>query len=469
MRRVGRRDPPPRRLADPGQRATVAPDTQNDSLHPAALNILRAGVAAADPERALLRALRLEDDCLRVGDSITLDVASVARMFLVGAGKAAAVMAAAALDLLGDRVSGGSFTVTGGGPVTRVANFDVWEGGHPIPDVVGLAGASEALALARAAGAEDLVLCLLSGGASSLWPAPAAGLTLSDLQAATRALLRSGAPIEAVNTVRRHLSSIAGGGLARAARPARVLTLAISDVIGGTDADIGSGPTLPDPTTYADALEVVDRFDVVLPAATLHHLRVGAGGGAVETAKAGELDNLLGFAVILSVADAIAGAEAEARRLGYRTRVISAGLGGEAREVGVKVAAEALRARAGGEGPVALIWGGETTVTVRGEGRGGRNQELALAAAVALRNEAGVLVAAMGTDGRDGPTDAAGGMVDGGTVARGVSAGLDAAAHLHSNDAYAYLRATHDLICTGPTGTNVNDLVVALVSHSGAG
>ncbi|HEU4455274.1 MAG TPA: DUF4147 domain-containing protein, partial [Longimicrobium sp.] len=328
------------------------------------MGVLRAGAAAADPGAAVRDALEMDGDRLHLLPEPGLDLSAGGSLRLVGAGKAAASMAAAALERLGGRVAGGSITLPHGAG-RPLPPLDVWEAAHPVPDIGGLAGASDALATARAAGEGDVLLCLLSGGASSLWAAPAPGLTLSDLQAVTVALLRSGAPIEAMNVVRKHLSRIAGGGLARAARPARVLTLAISDVIGAGDDAIGSGPTLPDPTTFADALEVVRRYDVALPAAALHHLRVGASGAVAETAKPGELDNVLAFRIVLSVREALAGAEEEARRLGYAVRVVSAELTGEARDAGARVAVEALRARAAGEGPVALLWGGETTVTVR--------------------------------------------------------------------------------------------------------
>lgn len=440
----------------------MIPEAERESLRAAAVGILHAGVAAADPGDAVIRALRLDDGVLRVASDLSLDLAAVTRIQIVGCGKAAASMARAAMARMSGRIAGGTVTVPCE-PPQPVPRLEVWEGGHPIPNVGGLAGASEALATARGAREGELLLCLLSGGASSLWAAPAPGLTLADLQASTLALLRCGAPIQVVNTIRKHLSGIAGGRLARAARPAKVLTLAASDVIGAPDDAIGSGPTLPDSSTFADALELVGSYAVPLPPAVLRHLRIGAAGGAPETARTTELDNLLGFVVVLDIEDALAGAEAEARRRGFRTRIVSPALQGEARDEGRKVAAEALRARDEGKGPVVLLWGGETTVTVRGVGRGGRNQELALAAAVELRGAAGVVVASMGTDGVDGPTDAAGGVVDGETVDRGSAAGRDADTHLAANDSYAFLQATGDLIVTGATGTNVNDLVVAVV------
>jgi glycerate 2-kinase len=467
-----------------------------------ALRIALAGVAAADAGEAVRRVLQLEDDVLRVADR-AVELRGSGRVVLLAVGKAAASMSAAAAERLGGRLAAGCVTVPRARPATGPANpselaarsraaageeasssserrpgspaaatlpreLAVWEAAHPIPDVGSMAAAAEALSLARAAGEDDLLLCLLSGGASSLWAAPAHGLTLDDLREASAALLRCGAPIEAVNTVRKHLSAVGGGRIALAAHPARVVTLAVSDVIGAPDAAIGSGPTLPDPTTYADALEVARHHAVELPPAALHHLRLGAAGAVPETAKPADLGNVAHFQVVLSVADALRGAEEEARRLGYDARVVSSALQGEARAAGAAQVAATLAARPDGGRGVALLWGGETTVTVRGEGVGGRNQELALAAAVAVRGEEGVVLAALGTDGRDGPTEAAGALVDGETVARGAAAGFDAAAFLHANDSNAYLRATGDLIVTGPTGTNVNDLTVALITPAPA-
>jgi glycerate-2-kinase len=375
---------------------------------------------------------------------------------------AAAAMARGASAALGERVAGGSVTLPRGSGAD-LPGFEVWEARHPIPDVHGLAGASDALQLARRLGPDDLLLCLLSGGASALWPAPPDGVDLADLQETTDALLRAGVPIAEINTVRKHLSRIAGGQLARAAAPARVLTLAVADVIGASDDAIGSGPTLPDPTFFADALDVLRRRDVRVPPSVLRHLQAGAAGLRSETVKPGELDNLLGFHRLLDVRDALGGAAEAATAAGYEAVVVSDRMEGEAREMGMEIADAALRARREGRSRAALLWGGETTVTVRGHGTGGRNQELALAAAIRLAGEPGIVLAALATDGRDGPTDAAGAMVDGETRARGEAAGLDATGFLHANDSYHFLDATGDLLRIGATGTNVNDAVVVLV------
>lgn len=464
MSRPGRPEQPRVRVPVPGDSiATLRAD---------ALRILRAGVAAADPGASIRRALHIQDDVLTVGNAPPLRLSPRGRIYLVAAGKAAAEMTAATAEILGERLTAGTATIPAGvAPALKglPRAISVWQGGHPVPEIGGLAGAAEALAMARVAGSEDLVLCVLSGGASALWSAPAPGITLNDLRGATTMLLRSGAPIEEVNAVRKHLSGIAGGWLARAAGPARVLTLAIRDVIGASLDSIGSGPTLPDPTTYADALEIVERYTLALPASALRHLRAGAAGDIPETPKRDELPNDAGFEVVLSIHDAMEGAAARARALGYDVRVRSGDLEGEARDVADHVTSEIRAVQGTARARVALLWGGETTVLVRGNGNGGRNQELALTAAIALEGAEGVVVASMGTDGRDGPTDAAGGIVDGGTVARGEAAGLDASAYLEANDSHPYLAAADDLIVTGPTGTNVNDLVIALVTPGSGG
>lgn len=422
-----------------------------------ARRILEAGIAAVDPREAVLRALA-------GGGGEEIDLRAGGRVLLVGAGKAAAGMARGALEVLGDRVAGGTLTVPDG-TVADLPGIEVWKAAHPVPDTRGLAGAVAALETARAAGADDLVLCLLSGGASALWPAPPAGVSLSDLRAVTDALLRAGAPIGEVNTVRRHLSRIAGGWLARAAAPARLLTLAVSDVVGSPPEAIGSGPTVPDPTTFHDALEVLRAREVAAPAAVLAHLQRGEAGEAPETAKPGDpAFRRASFHLVARNRDALEAAAREAERLGYRATVLGDDLEGEAREVAAQVAALAWGAHAEGDvRPAAYLLGGETTVTVRGAGKGGRNQELALAAALEIEGEPGVVVAAVGTDGRDGPTGAAGGMVDGESVARARAAGVEPRDALARNDAHASLRASGDLVVTGPTGTNVNDLVLVLV------
>jgi glycerate 2-kinase len=425
-----------------------------------AWTVLRAALTAVDGRGAVRRALRLEGGRLLAGDAAPVDLEAVRSVWLLGAGKAVCRMAQGALDALGGRISGGSLT-TKAGHALPLPGLEVWEAGHPLPDVHGLAGAAEALRLAREAGEGDLVLCLLSGGASALWPAPPEGVSLEELRAVTEALLRAGAPIGEVNAVRKHLSRIAGGGLARAAAPARVLTLAISDVIGSPPDAIGSGPTVPDPTTFAEALRVLGDRGIRAPSPVVRHLQAGTAGVVPETLKPG--DEEAAFVVVARLRDALEEAARAAERLGYRPRILTDRLEGEARGAGEEIARMALLARNQAAVPVALLWGGEPTVTVRGEGRGGRAQELALAAARVLDGEGSIVLAALGTDGTDGPTDAAGAMVDGGTLSRARQQGLDPADALMRNDSNPLLRAAGDLLVTGPTGTNVGDVILALV------
>lgn len=339
-----------------------------------------------------------------------------------------------------------------------IPEFERIESDHPEPTARSVAAGERALELARATGPDDALLVLLSGGASALAEAPA--VPLDDLVRTTRLLLRSGADIREVNTVRRHLSRLKGGGLLRAAR-GRVVVLAISDVAGDDLAALGSGPAAPDATTFADARAALARHGLwdAVPPSVREHLAAARD----ETLKLGDpaLERLVSCVVATSRDALDAGARAAAS-LGYDARIVPEGLRGEARERGRDFAMLA-RSLAREEGrPVAMLWGGETTVRVEGHGKGGRNQEVALAAVDGLSAQDAVL-ACLGTDGVDGPTDAAGAIVDGSTRARADALGLDAEAHLHENDAYSYFDALSDLIRTGPTGTNVRDVALLLV------
>ena len=322
------------------------------------------------------------------------------------------------------------------------------------------------MALVDGLGEDDLLLFLLSGGGSSLLPLPADPVTLADKAAVTSLLLASGADITEINTVRKHLSAVKGGRLAARCRGA-IETLAVSDVVGDRLDFIASGPTVPDPTTFADALGVLGRYGLAdrVPAAVRARLEDGAAGRVPETPK--ELPARHRAGVIASNRIALEAAAGEARRLGFEPRIVSTSLTGEAREAGAAIAAaakEALRKARSGGGPACLLWGGETTVTLRGSGRGGRNQEIALSAALEIAGLDDVLVASFATDGKEGNTDAAGAFASGATVAGG-RAGLDARAALAANDSYAFFAAAGGLIVTGPTGTNVNDLSIALVGR----
>jgi glycerate 2-kinase len=439
-------------------------------LRRAAAQILTRALEAVDAYAATVRAMSRSRAAVRIGHR-SYRLGSGARVVVVGAGKASAAMARAAEDVLGERITAGLVATargaveSSGGAPSRIL---VREAGHPFPDASGERAAREMLGLVRGLEAGDLVLCLLSGGGSALLPLPRDGLSLDDVAQTTSTLLRSGATILEMNTVRRHLSAIAGGRLARAAAPARIATLAISDVVGSPPDAIASGPTVPDPSTYADALAVLDRYDIAdrVPAAARQELERGREGAIAETPKPG--DPAFRSAAFTIVADNLTAARAAcaaARAAGFHTALLSTYLEGEARQVGPVLAAVARQIVATGDPvrcPACVVSGGETTVTVTGAGRGGRNQELAVAAAAALEGLRNVLLVGFATDGRDGPTDAAGAAVDGTTFARARRAGLDPAGYLRDNDAYPLLDATGDLIRTGPTGTNVADLALVL-------
>jgi glycerate 2-kinase len=420
-----------------------------------ARQIFRAALEAADPAAAVRRRLSIPQ--------------SFDRIYVIGAGKASAVMAAAVERILGARISGGLINVKYG-HTAKLERIELNECGHPVPDENGVRGAARIAAIAQAAGEGDLVLCLISGGASALLPLPAPPVALAEKQAVTRLLLACGATIHEINAVRKHISLIKGGQLARLARPAAVLALLLSDVIGDDLDVIGSGPTAPDPSSFAAALAVLGKYRVLdrVPEAVRARLAAGARGEIEETPKAGDL----AFARVENVIVgsnrlAVAAAEARARELGYHPFVLSTSIEGETRDVAgvhAAIAREILESGRPARPPVCLISGGETTVTLRGAGMGGRNQEFVLATALGLAGRPGVVVLSGGTDGSDGPTDAAGALADGETVARAAALGLDARQFLANNDSYRFFDALGDLLRTGPTGTNVMDIRLLLIS-----
>ena len=381
-------------------------------------------------------------------------------LLVFGCGKASGAMAAAVERTLGRRITEGLVVVKDGYTVPT-ARVVLREAGHPVPDARGQAAAEEIVRRVRSAGADDAVLFLVSGGGSALTPAPVRPITLAEKQETTRLLLGAGATINELNAVRKHLSLFKGGQLARAAAPATLISLILSDVIGDPLDVIASGPTAPDPTTFAEALTVLERRGVgyLVPAAVRARLEAGARGEVEETPKPGDpAFERVTNVVIGNNALVVDAAAAEAQRLGYRAEVLTRSLQGEAREIALELVARAraLPPRS------CLIAGGETTVTVRGRGRGGRCQEFALAAALQLRPDDRVVVLAAGTDGTDGPTEAAGGIADAETVARGERAGQAARRALDDNDAYTFLSAAGDLFVSGPTNTNLLDLYLLL-------
>jgi len=436
-----------------------------------ASRIVAAGLGAADPRRAIRRVVRRRGELLSVGEAV-YDLREINQILVVGGGKAGAPMAAGLEDVLGSRITRGLVNVKYGytKPLRRI---ELIEAGHPLPDAAGQLGAEAILQIASEAGEDDLVVCLLSGGGSALLPAPASGITLDEKVRTTDLLLKSGATITEINTVRKHLSRIKGGQLARAAAPSRVVVLVLSDVIGDRLDGIASGPASADPSTYAEALAIVDRYALTsrIPEGVLSHLRSGDAGVIAETPKPGDpLFTRVHAVVIGNGTLAARAAEREAKKLGFRTMLVTTALEGEAREtarVMAAIARSSLLAQIPLKLPACILASGETTVTVHGTGKGGRCQEFVLAAALAVGGWPNTVVVGFGTDGTDGPTDAAGAFADGTTVARARGLGLDPLRSLEANDAYPFFSALTDLIFTGPTNTNVNDLYLVLVGDNG--
>ncbi len=383
------------------------------------------------------------------------------RTVVIGAGKAAASMAQAVEANWQGELSG--LVVTRYGHGASCSRIEVVEAAHPVPDAAGQQAAQRMVELVKGLSADDLVLCLISGGGSALLAAPAPGLTLADKQAVNKALLRSGANIGEMNCVRKHLSALKGGRLALQCAPARVETLLISDIPGDDPTLIASGPTLPDATTCADALAVIDKYGIEVPAAVRAHLESGAG----ETPKPGDARFEGHRSVTLATAQqALEAAAARARALGIEAHILSDCIEGEAREVALVHAALARQVSQRGQPwrkPCVLLSGGETTVTVRGNGRGGRNAEFLLSLAVALDGLPGVHAIAADTDGIDGSEDNAGALLSPDTLERAAARGVSARACLADNDGYGFFAALDDLIVTGPTRTNVNDFRAMLI------
>jgi glycerate 2-kinase len=410
--------------------------------------LFRAGLAAADPARCVPPALPLPPR---------------GRTIVVGGGKASAAMAKAVEDHWPGPLTGLVVTRYGYGVACR--HIEIVEAGHPVPDRAGRAAAGRMLRMVQGLTRDDLVLCLTSGGGSALLTLPAPGLTLRDKQAVNRALLKSGAAIGEMNCVRKHLSAIKGGRLGAAAAPARVVTLVISDVPGDDPAVIASGPTVPDPTTAADALAILDRRGIAVPPAVRRHLKSGGG----ETPKPG--DPRFANSEIRLIArpqDMLEAAARAARAEGVTPLILGDALEGEARDAGIVHAGIARSVARHGHpvaAPAVLLSGGETTVTVRGRGRGGRNSEFLLALAIALGGAPGIVAMACDSDGVDGSEDNAGAVAAPDSLVRAAAKGLDAKALLADNDAYRFFEALGDLVVTGPTRTNVNDFRAILIGR----
>ncbi|WP_259533008.1 DUF4147 domain-containing protein [Halalkaliarchaeum sp. AArc-CO] len=461
---------------------------ERSPAHATALDCLEAGIQAAHPGSVTKSCVSLTGSRLQVGPSAvddaveTIDLAGYDEIVVVGGGKASVAVAAQLEEILGPRLTGGvvvtdrdkrgdaDSTERPSGSEQReetdLDRVEVRYGSHPVPDEAGVAGARELLDLVTAADENTLVVGLITGGGSALLPAPAEGISLSDLQETTDALLAAGATIHEINAVRKHLSALKGGRLAEAATPARVVGLVVSDVVGNDLDVIASGPFVPDPTTYADAADVLNRYDLEVPESVRRRLDRGEAGELAETPKPG--DRVFDRVTTHVLADGYTAVDAARNRAedgGYDAMVLSSRVRGESREAAKTFVAIGEEIAATGEPvspPAVVVSGGETTVTIRGGGRGGPNQEFALAAAGELAggDANSIVVAAADTDGFDGPTDAAGGIVDGNAVPR-----TEAADALADNDAYTALNDRELLLKSGKTGTNVNDLRVLVVEE----
>jgi glycerate 2-kinase len=441
----------------------------NGSPRETAGKIFEAGLRAVDSYAAVQKSLRLQDRVLTISETgYSFDTGETGGIFVIGFGKGAARMAKAAENALGRHIRDG-LVLTKYGHDLPLERIRIIPAGHPIPDTSGIRGTEHLLNLVERTGPHDLILGLISGGGSALLTSPWPPVTLADLRQLNQQLLDVGADIHEINTLRKHLSRVKGGRLAAAAFPTPMAVLILSDVIGDPPDVIASGPTVPDPTTFADCLDILNRYDLAsaIPSSIRDHLKKGYLGLREETPKPGnpvfkKTQNL----IIGSIRDAAEAAEAKARELGYNTLLLSTDISGETGKAARHHAETVRRIRHSGlpiPRPACLISGGETTVVIKGTGKGGRNQEFVLASALELEDMEGVLVLSCGTDGTDGPTDAAGAVADGRTVSRAREMGMEPRKYLENNDSYHFFQALNDLVITGPTYTNVMDLRVILV------
>lgn len=433
-----------------------------------ALSIFEAGVKAVDPETTVKNHLKRTGQVLEAGGR-EYDLSDFENVYVIGMGKAGASMALAVEGILGDRLTAGIVSVKYG-HTAPLRKIKINEAGHPVPDEAGLRGAREIAGLLSTTGKNDLVICLISGGGSALLPMPAGDLTLGDKQALTKALLECGATIHEINTLRKHVSSVKGGRLARLAYPSTLISLILSDVIGDDLDTIASGPTVPDPGTFRDCSGIIAKYGLrgKLPWGVTEYIDKGVRGDVEETPKQGDPEFVRTYNIIVgsNIIAALAARE-KAAELGYGTLLLSTFIHGETEEVAKVHTAIAREIMSSGNPlrpPACIVSGGETTVTIDGKGMGGRNQEFVLAAAIDMEGLENVVVLSAGTDGTDGPTDAAGAVTDGDTVRRARELGLDANAYLKENDSYNFFKPLGDLVVTGPTNTNVMDLRLVLIA-----
>jgi glycerate-2-kinase len=431
------------------------------------LESYQAALYAVQPRKLVQSALVLNDSILKVGN-LSFDLQTFKHIYVVGGGKASGEMASALEQMLGKWITQGIVNIPKG-TKPKTEKIKLHEASHPVPDEAGVLGAKQMLQIAKQASEDDLLICLISGGGSSLMPLPREGVRLEDKQELTKILLKSGAAIAEVNTVRKHLSAFKGGNLAKQAYPATVLNLIISDVVGDGLGDIASGPTVPDKSTFQDAVNILRNYKIwdTTPATVKKVLLKGINCEVDETPKPGDptfekVHNVI-IGNNLSACNAVK-QYFETQKI--ETCRITEPLEGEASQVAKSLAQKICKTVADEPKTVCLITGGETTVTVKGKGVGGRNQEFALAMALQLRGLEGFVFASLSTDGVDGPTDAAGAIIDGTTLTRAEQMGLNPEWFLQNNDSYHFFSGLKDLVLTGHTGTNVNDLAIALIIKS---
>jgi len=432
-----------------------------------AVKIFQKGLQAVEPGSAIKRSCKRKGENLFIGNR-KYNLSKIKSIFVTGAGKATAPMAAAIEDILGENITSGIINVKYG-HTTNLNSIRLIEAGHPVPDKNGMKGADEILNLASAAKEHDLVICLISGGGSALLTLPAKGITLKDKQDTIKILLSCGATIHEINTIRKHISKIKGGRLAKAVYPASMLSLILSDVVGDDLDVIASGPSVPDPSTFEEGMKIFKKYKITknIPKVVVSHMRKGASGKVPETPKEGNkiFKNTYNL-IIAGNMEAITAARQESNKMGYKTLVLSSMIEGETRDVAkvhTAIAKEILKTGNPIPPPACILSGGETTVNITGSGLGGRNQEFVLAAALDIAERKNIVVLSGGTDGGDGPTDAAGAIADTNTSKRAESMGLNPLNFLLNNDSYHFFKQLDDLLITGPTNTNVMDLRIILV------
>jgi glycerate-2-kinase len=440
------------------------------TLREGVLSSIESGIVAVDPRTVLERNFVLDGDVLKIKDRC-FELNRFQNIFVLGAGKASGALAESVEGILSERIRGGTVNILEGTRSSyHVKKIDLVETSHPIPGEAGVEGAEKIMETARQARERDLIIFVLSGGGSALLPLPAVGVSLGEIKELTGTLLKSGATINEINTVRKHLSSIKGGQFARAAYPATVIGLTISDVVGDPLDMIASGPAVPDPTTFHDAKSILLKYGLWkrIPSSIGAYIQKGLDGLVEDTPKPGDKIFKKGSTFVVgNNRIALQAIEKKSRSLGFNTMILSTYIEGEARHIGTvlaSVAREIFYFNKPVEKPAFIIAGGETTVTVVGSGSGGRNQELALSSAFRIQGLEGIVIASVGTDGIDGYSKAAGGIVDSNTFDIALQNRLDPREFLANNDSGGFFEVISDSILTGPTGTNVNDVMVVAVS-----